>query len=277
MFNIRVECAHGLLIWGLGVLPLAYILNLTPILLESVIAIGLWITLLMFHEASYQLPIAPIAGLLILGVLLFSIGEASHNRWPDRRLNMPYFWVGVLLVLSVCYSLTFRFSYADPYYGTQHSGAGVFTSWFTVTGAIVATVLLIVTTTRVFRAARIEIYFAILLLLTTVFALLGVFSPWLIIHLYPVVVFNVLFALLALSLVLLGIERQHEALVNIGLLFFGLDMITRYFDWSWRFISGASIFLAGGIILLVIAGVLERVHRRIVSRMRAQTEGGETI
>lgn len=266
MFNIRIEWAHGLLVWGFGILPLAYVLNSSPILTESIFAIGLWILLVAGNTSAYGVGLFGTA--VVLGVLLFAIGEVHQLRWPDRRLNAHYFWAGIVLVLVTSFINTF--SIGEMLYGYgQDMTLGTFITSFAICASIVATVLLAITAVKTFRNARIEIYFYLLILAAMTFGLLTLFAPYVISKMHTDLVYHIFFAVLIISTIALGIKRSNEALVNIGLVFFTIDVIRLYFDWSMRLITGGVAFIAGGVVLLIIAAIFESARRRFAAQIHA--------
>ncbi len=62
--------------------------------------------------------------------------------------------------------------------------------------------------------------------------------------------FNILFALEIFGLIILGFVRRHPIYINIGLLFFALDVVARYFDLFWDLLPRSLFFILGGLLLL---------------------------
>ncbi len=80
---------------------------------------------------------------------------------------------------------------------------------------------------------------------------------------------NIIF--LALILTVLGYGTWHKStkIVNIGIVFFALDILTRYIgfiiDFGW-YTSLAFVFISGGIVLIFGGWLLERWRRKLVAQ-----------
>ena len=77
--------------------------------------------------------------------------------------------------------------------------------------------------------------------------------------------FNILFALEIFGLIILGFIKRYPTYVNIGLLFFALDVVARYFDLFWALLPRSLFFIIGGLFLLFGGILLERKRRKILS------------
>ena len=69
-----------------------------------------------------------------------------------------------------------------------------------------------------------------------------------------------------------GYLRGKEAWVNIGLAFIGINILARYFEYSWGLLDRSLIFVAAGAILLLGGYVVERGRQTMLERIR--TAGG---
>ena len=83
------------------------------------------------------------------------------------------------------------------------------------------------------------------------------------------VVFNVLFAVLALGLIYAGYLSDEAWLVNLGVVFVAVDLVARYFDFFWSALPRSVGMIGAGLVVLGIAYVLERQRRRLLERMAA--------
>lgn len=285
IYNIRVEWAHGLLVWGFAVLPLAYVINSAPIAAEAIFAVGLWVVLVLAHETGDCCPWKIMGGMMTLGVLLFAIGEAHRTLWPQRRLSVPFLWIGMLLVLGVCFAQSIEPSFG--YYGRGPMQPGTFTAGFSILGAICSVGILAWITGRAVRSSRGALWFPLALLLVLAVGLLQVFwaGPSVTEHmrgywqdaaarvqlplLLNPILFNVLLAVMVFATIAMGIERRQESLVVLGLFFFGLDLLVLYFNWCWKMMNTGFALVIGGVLVLVIAFILERTYRRIAATMHA--------
>jgi uncharacterized membrane protein len=76
---------------------------------------------------------------------------------------------------------------------------------------------------------------------------------------------NIIYALAIIGMIVLGYIRRHTAYINIGLLFFVLDVLARYFDFFWKLLPRSIFFIMGGIILLLGGVLLEKKRRKILA------------
>jgi uncharacterized membrane protein len=59
--------------------------------------------------------------------------------------------------------------------------------------------------------------------------------------------------------------RRYTSYINIGLLFFVLDVIARYFDVFWKLLPRSLFFIIGGLILLSGGVFLEKKRRKVLA------------
>ena len=83
------------------------------------------------------------------------------------------------------------------------------------------------------------------------------------------VVFNVLFAAVALGVVYAGYLSDEAWLVNLGVAFVAVDLVARYFDVFWSALPRSVGMIGAGLLVLGIAYVLERQRKRLLQRMAA--------
>ena len=83
------------------------------------------------------------------------------------------------------------------------------------------------------------------------------------------VVFNAIFAVALLGVLVSGYLRGREAWVNIGLIFISINIFARYFEYSWDLLDRSLIFVAAGVILLLGGYLVERGRQKMLERIRA--------
>jgi uncharacterized membrane protein len=81
--------------------------------------------------------------------------------------------------------------------------------------------------------------------------------------------FNLLFAAIALGAIYAGYVGDEPWLVNIGVLFVAVDLIARYFDVFWSALPRSAGLIGAGLLILGIAWLLERQRQRLLRRMDA--------
>ena len=76
------------------------------------------------------------------------------------------------------------------------------------------------------------------------------------------VTFNILLFLATVGMIALGIQRRSQMLVNLGLVAFIIHVLTRYFDLFFSAMDRSLFFIIGGLLLLGGGWLLERNRRR---------------
>jgi uncharacterized membrane protein len=68
---------------------------------------------------------------------------------------------------------------------------------------------------------------------------------------------------------------NDRVLVNMAFLFFGLGLLSRYFDTFWTLLDRSYFFMAGGLLLIGGGYLLEKQRRKLTGRIRAaRSQGG---
>jgi uncharacterized membrane protein len=78
--------------------------------------------------------------------------------------------------------------------------------------------------------------------------------------------------LLTVDLAWLGLVLRRELWVNAALFFVGLFALTRYFDFFSDYAATGTVFTGAGVLLLLLATLLERSRRLLSATMRAPTD-----
>src|SRR5262249_32600623 len=76
--------------------------------------------------------------------------------------------------------------------------------------------------------------------------------------------FNLLLLALIVGAIVVGCWEREPAWVNLGILFFALLTIARYFDWFWALLPRSVFFIIAGLLLLLGGMALERTRRRVL-------------
>lgn len=80
-------------------------------------------------------------------------------------------------------------------------------------------------------------------------------------------VFNLLFAAVALGVIYAGYLSDEAWLVNLGVVLVAVDLVARYFDVFWSALPRSLGMIGAGLLVLGIAWVLERQRKRLLERM----------
>ena len=79
--------------------------------------------------------------------------------------------------------------------------------------------------------------------------------------------FNILFAAIALGVIYAGYLSDEAWLVNLGVALVAIDLVARYFDVFWSALPRSVGMIGAGLLVLGIAYVLERQRKRLLGRM----------
>ncbi len=272
IYHIIVHYPNGPLLWGLGILPLAYLFRYTNVLALALIDLLIWLGMeagFWIPESAYFGNIMPYITLyLMAGISLWTIGLMHRRLLSLRDLSGPYIVVGMLTAYSMAYVLTFdiyrtRLGAAElaPFY------IGI-VGLFTISGAISA------------RAGEKEKAWgeeaAALTLLLASALLLSLFFTGISYNshgqmrasdTFNLMTFtaNIVFALIITGTIILGYIRRYPAYINIGLLFFVLDVFARYFDFFWKLLPRSLFFIIGGLMLLIGGVLLEKKRKKVLA------------
>ncbi len=264
IYHIAVHYPNGPLLWGLGVLPLAYLLGFRSILTLAIIDILVWLGMeSSFHMTlTYAEPVAFILLYLMTGISLWSVGLMHSGFIPIRKLSVPYIIAGVFLTFFGGYFMTF-----DVFRERLGSeGLIVFYAGIIFLFLISAIIYLIWGEKK--RGWIPEFSSMVfLLILSVVFLLLqGGDSSGLRYETTNLLTLssNIVFALEIIGIIILGYIRRDTVYINIGLFFFVLDIIARYFDFFWKLLPRSIFFIIGGAMLLLGGVFLEKKRRNIL-------------
>ena len=277
VYNVDVNDPRLMLFWFLGVLPLVYIVKSQPIQFLGLV--------LFFLAVGFRLPgwtddvsrgeaVLGASLFLILGLFILALGRMKEEIAAFRPYSEVFELVGMITALGAVFVLTFK--------DVLSSDGGLFVQGDTeiafrivIVAAGALTLALVLSTAWLHR--RNEQSFtlngiegvAIVVLPAAAYVVMGVdgdldgngdvlFT----------VVFNALLALALLGVLVSGYLRGKEAWVNIGLAFIGINIIARYFEYSWDLLDRSLIFVAAGVILLLGGYLVERGRQAMLDRIR---------
>jgi uncharacterized membrane protein len=279
-YNIPVNHPHLFLFWFLGVIPLAYVTRSESIM---ALGIGLFLGAIGFRipvwlvEDGELIPFRVFPLYLVLGLMLWALGKA-HARFDLTRVySRAYEVLGILTAFAALYLLTFRLWW-EEFLGNFANGAGAVTNefWLTLYIAAALAIIAFIFTLAARQGQGLSLrtlpYEGMAALLLLAAACLVVFWPDLGGDLAYPLLFNFLFLVGIVGLVFLGYFRGQELFINLALIFFSIDVVTRYFEYSFELLDRSMVFIVAGIILLLGGFLLERGRRQVVNRLRAQEE-----
>ena len=278
-YHVPVNHPNLVLVWFLGVIPLAYVTRSHSVL---VLALILMLSAVGFRGQSWleDWDLIPFLGFplyLVLGLGLYGLGKAQRQFELTRVYALPFELVGLLVAFAATYFLAFQEWWKEySSFGFDGTGAldGVsaeFWGLFGVAALVSALGLLAAGLFRYRRGLswRGTLYEGLMMLSLLVAASLVIFLPLRNDIFYPVV-FNLLFLVGAIGLLLLGYVQGRELLINLAVLFFAFQVFARYFEFGFDLLDRSIVFVGAGVILLAGGFAMERGRRRMVDRLRSQ-------
>ena len=263
IYHITVHYPNGPLLWGLFVLPLAYLLRFKSLISLAVLVLLIWLGMeaslrISYSESREIIMVIPL--FLMAGLALWAVG-LMHREWKSLRIiSSPYILIGSLITFFAGFNLTF-----DIF--EMGRGSGVFLVFYP--GIVILFLLALILRCLPEGKERgwtpetlgLVILMAIVIFLSLFFPRASYESMRGGLRLF----FNILFALEIFGLIILGFVRRYPTYVNIGLLFFSLDVFARYFDFFWELLPRSLFFIFGGLLLLFGGIILERKRRKILA------------
>jgi uncharacterized membrane protein len=274
-YHVRVNDPSLMSFWFLGVLPLAYLTRSQVILVEAIVlflmAAGFRIPVWLDQMNSIPFFVFPLY--LSLGLMLYALGKWQAQWGVTRSYAPAYEITGLLTALGAVYLLTFRVWWEESSFLVRAAPAAT-EFWLVLaisTGLAIGLHLpaVIQSGQRLLRQVLSYETLAVLLLLAA--AYLAMYLPVEGDLVYPLL-FNFLLFISMVGLVFVGYFRGEELLINLALVIFGIDVVTRYFEFSWGLLDRSFVFIGAGLILLVGGYLLERGRRRVIGRL--QGSGG---
>lgn len=272
IYNITVHYPNGPLMWGLAILPLAYLLRFKSVLTLALLVLGVWLGMeLTFHMDERFAPLTVVVIFFMAGIMLWWVGHAHKGLEVLQEISSPYIFIGIVLTFASAFMLTFI---------DRIEKLG---SWDLMIFYIPITALFVIAAIVYAAMGEKEKGWLIeLAVLTLIFAGLfacAVFYPESlstknVLYTYTVpayreisfnrIIFNVIYAAGIIGIIFLGYINRSTLYINIGLLFFVLDVIARYFDFFWKLLPRSLFFIGGGLILLTGSVFLERKRRLVL-------------
>lgn len=274
VYNVDVNDPQLMLFWFLGVLPLVYIVKSQPIqflgLVLFLLAVGVrlqdW-----FSGISHGEVLLGTALFLILGLLILAIGRLKEEVQLLRPYSEVFQLVGMITALGALFVFTFKDVFDSFDRGVYYDGEAELGFRIMIAAAGAITLALVLATAWLHRRKESEFIVtgvegvAIAILLAAAYLVVGVNTGGEVVY---SIAFNALLAVTLLGVLVSGYMRGREAFVNIGLVFIGIDIIARYFEYSWDLLDRSFIFVAAGVILLLGGYLAEKGRQKMLERIR---------
>ena len=263
-FHVNANAPSLLVLWAVGVLPMAYVLRAPAFAVLAALALSValaWVPAFRIDTFGTL-----VVGYLLFGTLLYGVGRLhdGNDSAPLRPFHAAYGHLGLVLVLASLFFFTFpEFDLRRELWVDGSSDAllrlGLLAAGALLTAGVLAA-----------RAARRRSPDGV----GEAGAMAGVVVGGLCLllpggagdGLWPLLalVANVAMLGLLVGALAVGYRRGHAGWINIALFFFSLLVLARYFDFFWELMPRALFFVGAGVLLIVGGMALERTRRRVV-------------
>ena len=271
IYNINADAHILLLIWLIGLLPLAYATKFTPLAFISAVVFYFWLFFFVGETGHiYNLPSSFFAPFfLLISMLLFSIGGLHYLRPGYENFAKTYRYIGINVGIIALFFLTFQEFSTQIDNSNFHASIGL---------AVVALPTILISIANLFfnpqKTKTFEIEGGVVLLISLLILVNYLFpgftapdytdymnyitakgEPWTIIY---TILYNLAATAVISTLIYIGNKRHNLRLVDMGMLYLTIFVILKYSDWFWNRLEKSLFFFIGGILLIAISIFLER-------------------
>ena len=275
VYNVDVNDPRLMLFWFLGVFPLVYIVKSQPI---QFLGLALFFLALGFRlpdwidDVSRGEAVLGASLFLVLGLFVLAVGRMKDEITFLRPYSEVFQLAGLITALGSVFVLTFKDVFDSFDKGVYIQGETELGFRILIGAAGALTLALVIAAAWLHRRSGKGFALngiegvAIAVLLAAAFMVITVDTGSEVLY---AVVFNAIFAVALLGVLVSGYLRGREAWVNIGLIFISINIFARYFEYSWDLLDRSLIFVAAGVILLLGGYLVERGRQKMLERIRA--------
>jgi uncharacterized membrane protein len=269
MYNVQAHDPLALLLWAGGAVATALVVRSRAVAVASVLIFTAWIGFefgLALDDAGGDTFAAFPVVALLYGSALYGLSTAAQERLRDRAIDgLAFPETGRRLGLALGAGGLFVFTFseaADELVSAHEEIRG-----FLLAGFVLLAVLALAAAAALALCRRPSgRYEACMLAATVVAAMLATLGGdgdvW-------AVVFNLVFAAVALGAIYAGYLSEEPWLVNAGVVLVAIDIVARYFDVFWSALPRSLGLIVAGLLVLGIAYFLEGQRKQLLERMRA--------
>ena len=268
MYNVEAHDPLALLLWAAGAVATALVVRSRAIAVASVLIFTSWIGFefgVALDDADGDVWAAFPVVAVFYGGALYGLATPAQERIGEHWFARSGFLEsgrGVGLPVAAAGLFVFTFSGAADELGDSSGQLdGLLLAGFVVLGAVAFAAAAALAAGRR-PSDRYEGGVLAAVLVTMVVSLSAGGDG----DVYTLL-FNVLFAVVALGTVSAGYLSDEPWLVNLGVVFVAIDLVARYFDVFWSALPRSVGMIGAGLVVLGIAYVLERQRKRLLQRM----------
>lgn len=261
LYHLNVHPHELAPLWGAAILPLAYLTTLPTLLFAALAALLAGLAMEGGARPGNSHELAPVMLVGAAGVWTWLMGGLHRLRPNLWGLAHPWQLTGSVASLGALFVFTFPYPYRQ-----QLSMGGLSRLHAAIAVVTLATAAGLLAGNRSKPQGWHEPVAGIILLTFFLLAASGALAlPGL--ALPASILFNLLYALLLLGLVVHGFRHRSMGQINIALFFFVADLIARYMDIFWTILPRPLFFIAGGVLLIAGGAFLERKRRIAIANL----------
>lgn len=270
MYNVEAHDPLALLLWAGGATATALVVRSRAIAAAAVLVFTSWVGFefgLALDDAGGDSWAAFPVVATLYGGALYGLATAAQHRLREHWLaGSGFLEAGRGVGLPVGAAGLFIFTFSDA--ADELGSAGDELSGFLLAGLVLLAALALAGAGALALSRRPSGRYeggmlAAVVAIILVAVLLGGSGD------AYAVLFNVLFAAVALGVIYAGFLSDEPWLVNLGVVFVAVDLVARYFDVFWSALPRSVGLIGAGLVVLGIAYVLERQRKRLLERMAA--------
>jgi len=281
----QANCWYLVLMLGV-IWPLCYRLASRECLATGLLGLTVFVGLALFKWTGERPDL--IALLYVpFGALVYAVGLAHASVERLGRYGLVYRGYGTVAILAATYFASFRWLWEVSHYGVAkepHAAALI---------ALLVVVGLGLAVAHLWQRSRASdesgtstweiVGLGGLCGLTVALFLIGLTvtveragypwgsprpaDPWV---LLMTILCNVLLVAEIIGVVWVALRNRQRGLLNVGVVFFALQVVTRYFDFGWQLLDRSLFFIVGGLLLLGGGWLLERQRRHLLHDMEVK-------
>jgi uncharacterized membrane protein len=200
-----------------------------------------------------------LVNMLIIAVIYYILALRTEHSEKYEFLSFPLFIISLLTTLSISFLVSFK-GFLNEFVKIDSSQ-----SYFPTLLLAILVVLgaFYLHKKRNFFLKLSLFYFNYITIFTLLISFINTIPNNL-----NLIIFNINIFVLALFIIILGYNLRNIFIFNLGIFFFGICVISKYFDYFFALLPRSIFFIMGGALLLITSILLERKRRILIKDMR---------
>lgn len=197
--------------------------------------------------------------MLLVGRIAVYMAKQSVNE--AKYFSLVYDVVGLITVGISLYAMSFEY-FARSFLQIQEQGQGLLLLWSVYAISVLAVLYIMSVISRQGNGFKTIVKENSLWLALDMLALAMLLIPFS--KLALMITLNVFMFFWALSIIVLGNQRQNILYFTLGMIAFNVFIVTEYFNFFWRMLPKSLFFMVGGIVLIAGGALMERQRRKVI-------------